>query len=78
MSTRAAPEWYVITHYGWRNFYLSIFPNAISLRPVDGPDAPKGIPWVNIIILTCNTCSELYLKISCRGKSCDKSSRNSL
>ena len=52
VSTKAAPEWYVIKHYGWRNFYLSIFPNAISLRPVDGPDAPKGIPWVNIIVLT--------------------------
>jgi len=51
VSTRAAPEWYVLTHYGWRNEFLTIFPNAISLRQVDGPDASKGIPWVNIIVL---------------------------
>ncbi|WP_299284211.1 DUF1523 family protein [uncultured Tateyamaria sp.] len=52
ISTRAAPEWYVITHYGWRNEFLTVFPNAISIREVEGPDASKGIPWVNIIVLT--------------------------
>ncbi|MEX0370989.1 MAG: DUF1523 family protein [Tateyamaria sp.] len=52
VSTRAAPEWYVITHYGWRNEFLTIFPNAIALRQVDGPDASKGIPWVNILVLS--------------------------
>jgi len=52
VSTRAAPEWYLVTHYGWRNEFLSIFPNAISIRPLEGPDASKGIPWINIIILT--------------------------
>ncbi|MEP1199781.1 MULTISPECIES: DUF1523 family protein [unclassified Tateyamaria] len=52
VSTRAAPEWYVVTHYGWRNEFFSAFPNAISIRQVDGPDASKGIYWVNIIILT--------------------------
>lgn len=51
VSTRAAPEWYLITHYGWRNEFLTIFPNAISLRQVDGPDASKGVPWVNITVL---------------------------
>lgn len=51
ISTKAAPEWYVVKHYGWRNFYLSIFPNAISIRQVDGPDASKGIPFVNIFVL---------------------------
>ena len=52
MSTRAAPEWYVITHYGWRNEFLTVFPNAISIRQVEGPDASKGIPWINIIVLS--------------------------
>lgn len=52
VSNRNDPEWYVITHYGWRNEFLTVFPNAISLRPVAGPDASKGLPWVNIIILT--------------------------
>jgi hypothetical protein len=52
VSTKAAPEWYVIKHYGWRNVYWSIFPNAISIKQVDGPDASKGLPILNIVILT--------------------------
>ena len=51
VSTKAAPEWYFVKHYGWRVKFLSTFPNAISIRPVAGPDASKGIPWVNIVIL---------------------------
>lgn len=50
-STSADPQWVVIKHYGWRNEFLTIFPNAISVRPVDGPDV-RIIPWINIIILT--------------------------
>lgn len=50
-STEAEPAYYAIKHYGWRNEFLSIFPNAISIRKVDGPDTPKGIPWLNIVIL---------------------------
>lgn len=52
VSTRAEPEWYLLTHYGWRNEFLTIYPNAIGLKPHPGPDAPKGLPWLNIIILT--------------------------
>jgi len=51
-STAAEPQWAIITHYGWRNEFYSIFPNAISIRPWEGPDASKPIPWVNIVILT--------------------------
>ena len=51
MSDKDAPEWVAITHYGWRNEFLSIFPNATGVRPVDSPDA-QLIPWVNIVILT--------------------------
>jgi hypothetical protein len=51
ISTAENPRWSVVTHYGWRNELLSIFPNAISIRPVAGPDV-RIIPWVNIIILT--------------------------
>jgi hypothetical protein len=50
-STDAAPKWYLLTHYGWRAEWLSIYPNAISLKQIDGPEAGKPIPWVNIIIL---------------------------
>jgi len=44
-------QWVVIKHYGWRNEFMSIFPNAISVRAVDGPDV-RIIPWLNIVILT--------------------------
>lgn len=47
-SSAEAPRWAMVTHYGWRNLYFSTFPNAISIRPVDGPDATV-IPWFNII-----------------------------
>ncbi len=50
-STPNDPQWAVIKHYGWRNEFLSIYPNAISVRPVDGPDVTI-IPWLNILILT--------------------------
>jgi hypothetical protein len=50
ISTRAAPIWVAITHYGWRNEFLSIYPNAIAVREVSGPDVTL-IPWVNIALL---------------------------
>jgi hypothetical protein len=50
-STASAPRWVAVTHYGWRIPLLSAFPNAVSIRPVEGPDVTL-IPWVNIIILT--------------------------
>jgi hypothetical protein len=51
-SNEASARYVAIKHYGWRNEFLTIFPNAISVRPVDGPDVSKGIPWLNIFILT--------------------------
>ncbi|SEM98298.1 Protein of unknown function [Loktanella fryxellensis] len=39
--------WYAITHYGWRINLASIYPNAVSIRPVAGPDAVIW-PWFNI------------------------------
>ncbi|WP_371224948.1 DUF1523 family protein [Roseovarius sp. 2305UL8-3] len=50
-SVAETPKWVAIKHYGWRNEFLSIYPNAISVRPVSGPDA-RIIPWLNIVILT--------------------------
>lgn len=50
-STKAAPQWALIKHYGWRNEFLSIFPNGISITPIEGPEVGKGIPWLNIFIL---------------------------
>ncbi|GIT89667.1 hypothetical protein JANAI62_08480 [Jannaschia pagri] len=42
-----AQEWVAVRHYGWRLEWLSIYPNAVSLRPVSGPDETL-IPWFNI------------------------------
>lgn len=49
-SNEASPQWVAITHYGWRSNLISIYPNAISIRPVDGPDVSL-FPWLNIVIL---------------------------
>ena len=39
--------WSVITHYGWRIRWASIYPNAVAIRPVEGPDV-RIVPWFNI------------------------------
>lgn len=51
VSTAADPRWVAVTHYGWRSELLSIFPNAVAVRVVDGPDV-RLIPWFNIVVLT--------------------------
>lgn len=51
VSSKGAPEWVMVTRYGWRNEYLSIYPNAVEIRPVEGPDVTI-IPWFNIVFLT--------------------------
>jgi len=48
-STEAEPRWVAVTHYGWRVNFISIYPNAVSIRPVDGPDA-RLFPWLNLAI----------------------------
>ena len=48
VSTRDAPHWVAVRHYGWRSEWFSIFPNALDVTPVDGPDV-KLFPWPAII-----------------------------
>lgn len=48
VSTKQAPIWVAVRHYGWRFQYWTIFPNATSLKVVEGPDV-RLIPWFNII-----------------------------
>lgn len=52
-STAEEPKWFAVRHYGWRNTWLAggIFPNALSMKPVAGPDTTL-IPWFNILFLT--------------------------
>jgi len=39
--------WVAVTHYGWRLEFFSVYPNAVKIALVDGPDA-RLIPWFNI------------------------------
>lgn len=50
VSTEEAPRWVVITHYGWRTPFFSIYPNAVNLYPVAGPEVTV-FPWINLILL---------------------------
>jgi Protein of unknown function (DUF1523) len=50
-STAADAQWVSVTHYGWRFPFLSIYPNAVNMKAVEGPDV-RIIPWVNIVLLT--------------------------
>lgn len=60
-STKDAPRWAVVTHYGWRVIFWSIYPNAVSLREVTGPDVTV-IPWFNIVflIILALVCLKIY------------------
>ena len=49
VSTAADPQWVVLKHYGWRNEFLTIFPNAVSIKPAPGPDY-RQIPYVAIAV----------------------------
>jgi len=46
-SAARGESWAVVTHYGWRVRWASIYPNAVAVRLVDGPDV-RIIPWFNI------------------------------
>ncbi len=50
VSDKENPQWYVIRHYGWRSPFLSIYPNAVSLKPIADPNT-RLIPWFNIVVL---------------------------
>ncbi len=50
-STAESPKWVSVTHYGWRNEFFTIFPNAVAVKQVEGPEVTI-IPWVNIILLS--------------------------
>lgn len=60
-SDAANPRWVSITHYGWRNQYFTIFPNAIAIREVAGPDV-RIIPWFNIVFFTLLLILLLFIR----------------
>jgi hypothetical protein len=61
ISTAANPQWVVVTHYGWRIPFFTIFPNAVSVRPAEGPDQTI-IPWVSIIVLVFLALAALMIR----------------
>ncbi|WP_341211194.1 DUF1523 family protein [uncultured Limimaricola sp.] len=50
VSSSADPQWVAMRYYGWRLPLLSVYPNALSAKPVAGPDV-RLIPWFNIVVL---------------------------
>ena len=50
-SKEEDPVWVAITHYGWRSEFLTIYPNAVSIARVEGPDA-STFPWFSLVLLT--------------------------
>jgi hypothetical protein len=50
VSTSAAPQWVAVRHYGWRSQLFSIFPNAVDVTPVSGPDV-RIFPWRMVIAI---------------------------
>ncbi|MCY4304799.1 MAG: DUF1523 family protein [Aestuariivita sp.] len=53
-STKENPQWVILRHYGWRNEFISIYPNIVNIRAVDSPDV-RIIPWINITLLLLTT-----------------------
>ena len=61
ISPPGQENWVVITHYGWRNRFLSIYPNAVGIRQVEGPDV-RIIPWFNIFFFVFFGLAALFVR----------------
>jgi Protein of unknown function (DUF1523) len=61
-STAAAPQWVVVRHYGWRIPFLTVYPNATAITPVDGPDV-RIIPWFNIFFFIALAVAFGFLRL---------------
>lgn len=61
ISTQEPYDYVLVTHYGWRIRFLSIYPNAVSVKPVEGPDV-RPIPWVNMIVFALLIAGVLFVR----------------
>ena len=50
VAAREQEGWFAVSRYGLRSNLLTIYPNALSIRPVAGPDA-FVISWTRWIVL---------------------------
>jgi len=60
-STEATPKWVKVTHYGWRNQFFTIFPNAVGLVQVESRDM-RVIPYFNIVFFILLAVLILFLR----------------
>lgn len=67
VSTKENPEWYVIEHYGWRITLFSMFPNALSIEPAEGPDQTI-VPWFSIAVYAGVLALLLYVRWQVRKR----------
>ena len=58
--------WVAVKHYGWRIKLLSLFPNAVDMKEVSGPN-DRLIPWFNIAFLTMLAALFLYVWMRIRA-----------
>ncbi len=65
LAKREDNPYVVVTKYGWRLKVLSLYPNAVKLREVEGPNA-LIIPWFNIIFLSLLAVGLLYVWLAWR------------
>ncbi|WP_296419996.1 DUF1523 family protein [Pseudooctadecabacter sp.] len=67
ISIAAPREWVVVTHYGWRIRWASIYPNAVSIRTIEvaegeNPMDYRPFPWVNLIIFVVLIAGLLFVR----------------
>ena len=58
--------WVAVKHYGWRIKLISLFPNAVDIKEVPGPNT-RLIPWFNIAFLTMLFALFLYIWMRIRA-----------
>jgi hypothetical protein len=61
VSTAEVPDWVVVRHYGWRIPVMSMYPNALSIRPASGPEE-SPLPWFNILFITLLVLTVLIVR----------------
>ena len=57
--------WVAVRHYGWRIEMFSLYPNAVSMKVVDGPET-RLIPVFNIVLLSILGGILLFIWLSIR------------
>ncbi len=58
--------WVAVRHYGWRIEMFSLYPNAVSMKVVDGPKT-RLFPLFNIVLLSLLALFILFIWLKVRG-----------